>query len=745
MDAGVLLETKLHPPRAREEWVKRTELIQYLAGSTAKLVLVDAPAGFGKSTLVAQWRALASQSRKFAWVSVDAGDNDAGRLWWYIGWALHRVCPELRVGDSLRQLRRPGADLRGSLLPTLVNELAELAAPVVLVLDDYHMISNRNCHDQLEFVLLHLPPMTQIVLITRVDPPLPLGRLRAVGDLLEIRVPELRFAAAEAAAIVRAVSAAQLEETDLADLVDRTEGWPAGMYLAALSLRGHPSPSSVIGQFTGDNRFVGDFLAQEVLSRQPSEIRHFLCRTAILDRFTPSLCNAVVGSANATEIIDILERENLFLVALDDDRQWFRYHQLFGQMLLSRLVQTEPDLVPVLHRRASEWHQRWGSVEEAIVHALAGGDVAGAIDVLARNWPGCIDTGRMRMLRAWLDSIGDDRIRENPVAAHCAAWCAALSGEQDSVRRWITIVEAGEEAGALDGRLPDGMPALGFSAALLRGVFGFDGIRAMRESAAVAAELDTDPASPWYALARTALGSALYLSGEFDAAFAQLSDAIQGDASIAVVRLLACSVMALVAVERGRQGQAQELVAAAREIAGDGYLSDVPQSAIVYTAAGAVAAMQGHPKQARDHFEHALRTGRRCLGISPWGVLDTMLRLASVLYDLGDSAGAAGLLAEARAVLASRPDGAKAQLIRAEQLAKQLASRQRLQQLAAPLTDREEEVLRLLRGTLSLREIGQELFLSANTIKTHARAIYRKLGVSTRQEAVERGHQMGIL
>ena len=342
----MLLETKLHPLRVRAEWVKRTEVVKYLAGSTAKLVLVDAPAGFGKSTVVTQWRAFPGQSRRFAWVSLDAGDNDAARFWWYIGCALQRACPELDLGDLLRQLRRQGPDLRGSLLPTLVNELAELTSPVTLVLDDYHMISNRNCHDQLEFVLAHLSPVTQIVLITRMDPPLPLGRLRAVGDLLEIRVPELRFAAADAAALVRAVSAVQLDETDLADLVQRTEGWPAGIYLAALSLRGHPSPSSFIRQFSGGNRFVGDFLAQEVLSRQPSEIRDFLCQTAILDRLTPSLCDAVVGSANATEIIDVLERENLFLVALDDDRQWFRYHQLFGQMLLAGWCRPSPTLCP---------------------------------------------------------------------------------------------------------------------------------------------------------------------------------------------------------------------------------------------------------------------------------------------------------------------------------------------------------------------------------------------------------------
>ena len=380
MDAGVLLETKLHPPRVRREWVKRTELVQYLAGSTAKLVLVDAPAGFGKSSVVAQWCAFPGQSREFAWVSVDAGDNDAARLWWYIVAALQRARPELRAGELLRQLERQRPDLRGSVLPALVNELAELASPVALVLDDYHLISNRACHDQLEFFLLHLPPMTQIVLVTRVDPPLPLGRLRAVGDLLEIRVPELRFGAAEAAALVHEVSAVKLDQTDLADLVERTEGWPAGIYLAALSLRGHPGPSSFIRQFTGENRFVSDFLAQEVLSRQRSEIRDFLCRTAILDRFTPSLCDAVVGSANAREKIDVLERENVFVVALDDERQWFRYHQLFGQVLLNQLVQTEPCLVPVLHRRASEWHQRWGSVEEAIAHALAGDDVAAAIE-----------------------------------------------------------------------------------------------------------------------------------------------------------------------------------------------------------------------------------------------------------------------------------------------------------------------------------------------------------------------------
>ena len=228
-------------------------------------------AGFGKTTLVAQWRASAIEHRAFAWVSLDRGDDDPGRLWWHIVHSLQRACPEIGGEEILRELRAQIPEVAGTVLPLLANELAALPTPVVLVLDDYHVIKERRCHDQIAFLLLHLPPSAQIVLITRADPPLPLARLRAAGEMIEIRARELRFTPEEAAALVRRCRrTSELSEPDLADLMERTEGWPAGVYLAALSLRGHPSPHAFVRQFTGDNRFIVDFLAEEVLSRQPA-------------------------------------------------------------------------------------------------------------------------------------------------------------------------------------------------------------------------------------------------------------------------------------------------------------------------------------------------------------------------------------------------------------------------------------------------------------------------------------------
>jgi LuxR family maltose regulon positive regulatory protein len=720
--------------------VERAGLVQHLAGCTTKLVLVEAPAGYGKSSLVAQWRASPAEGRQFAWVSADSRDNNVVRFWWHLVAALQRACPELEARDLLSHLRPQPAGLPESLLAALVNELAALSAPVVVALDDYQLISNLECHEQMAFLLTHLPPTAQIVLITRADPPLPIGRLRTTGDLVEIKMAELRFTATEAGELVRAVSDVQLNEADLGVLLERTEGWPAGVYLAALTLRGQSSPSQFVRQFSGDNRFIVEFLVEEVLSNQPRQIMKFLRRTAILDRFTPSLCDAVLGSANAAGIIDVLERENLFLIALDDDRQWYRYHRLLRQMLRSLLMETEPADVPALHARASRWHRQRGSAGEAITHALAAGDTAGAIAVLADSWPGRMAKGRIDEFRAWLNSIGDDRILASPVAAHCAAWCAALSGDRESFTRWLAVIETAGH----DGPLPDGMQSLKSSAALLHGVFGFDGIRDMLQSATVSVDLETDPASPWYALARTALGAALYLSGEFDTAVVPLRDAVlHSNASSTLIRMLACSVSAVLATERGQLDHAQELAAAAREIVVSNDLGETPHGAPAYTACGAVSVMRGRLGAARDEFEHALRLRRPWFGISPWVTVDTMLRLTPVLHQLGDPAAAASLLGEAADVLAASPDGAEAQLFRVRRLEEHLSIRSR--SLAEPLTDREEEVLRLLQGSLSLREIGEELSLSANTIKTHVRAIYRKLDVGSRQEAVERGHATGIL
>ncbi len=739
----VAIESKLHAPGIRREWVERPRLVEQLAAAyPAKLVLVDAPAGFGKTTLVAQWRSSTIERRRFAWVSLDSGDDDPGRLWWHVVAALERACPELDTQDLLRALRSQAPDIARDVIPGLISRLAGLRAPAVLVLDDYHVIRERACHDQLASLLLHLPPGLQLVLITRADPRLPLARLRTTGEMVEIRMPELRFTPLQAAALVQAVSGAELTAADLADLLERTEGWPAGIYLAALSLRGHPEPGTFVRQFTGNNRFVVDFLAEEVLGRQPAAIRQFLARTSILDRFCAPLCDAVAGSDNAADILDLLERENLFVVPLDDTRCWYRFHRLFAQVLTSQLARDEPGIVPALHQRASAWYTASGWVDEAIAHVLAAGDIPRFVELIARNWHAYVSVGRAGSIRAWMRRLSDDQIAAYPLAAHCAAWAAALSGEPEALHRWLTVIETSRYAGPM----PDGLVSLESSAALLRGVYGFDGLPVMRQSARRATRLETDPGSPWYTLARAACGFSLYLSGDLEAAEAVLEDAARSEACGTVIGILALSTLSLIAAGRGDIPRAEHLADTARGLATRDDLSEAPQASLAYTATGRVRAAQGRLAEARAEFEHAVWSRRRKPGMSPWATLEGMLGLAQVLVDLGENAEAGELIDEGQNVLAEFPDGVDVLQARLDDLRRQLTARPRVAASAGDmLTEREMAVLRLLRGSLSLREISQELYVSPNTVKTHAQAIYRKLGVSSRHDAVLRGREAGVL
>lgn len=736
------LETKLHAPRVRKEWIERGDLVDYLAAVPSMLVLVNAPAGFGKTTLVAQWASSRAADRPFAWISLEPDDNDPGRLWWHVASALQRSCPGLNAAEVIAAFRAQIPDFAGTVLPLLLNELARLPEPVVLVLDDYHVIKDRDCQDQVAFAVQHLPPTVQLVLITRADPALPLARLRATGDMAEIRAEELRFGSHEVAGLITAVAGVQLSRDDLADLVDRTEGWPAGVYLAALSLCGHPSPSAFIRQFTGDSRFIVDFLVEEVLGRQPAEVRQFLARTSILSRFCAPLCEAVDGSAGAGAILDLLERENLFVVPLDDTRQWFRYHHLFAQVLRSELARAEPDIVPALHERASAWFLRSGLADEAISHAHAARDVAGVVNLIAWHWYAYTASGQVPAVRRWLSALGDEMISADPVAAHCAAWTAALSGDRESVRRWLPIVKTAGH----DGPLPDGFRSMQSSAALLEATFGFDGLGPMRDAAVEAVRLEPVPDSPWHALARAAYATALYWCGDRAAAAAQAQLALSSPSSIGLVRMLAYATWSLAEADEGHPDHAGRLAHSAREIVADlgpGF-GDAPQSSLAYTASGAVAAQRGRLTEARREFERALEIRRRQPGISPWATVEILLRLAPVLLETGDQTAAAGLLAEARQVLSALPDGADAQLARLDLIERQLPGHLPSVTPGRPLTEREETVLRMLGGTMSLREIGRELYVSPNTVKTHIRAIYRKLGVSSRGDAIAAGRDVDI-
>lgn len=735
------LEVKLRPPAIRPEWVQRRELVRHLAASAATLVLIEAPAGYGKTVLAAQWCAGLPRRRPSAWVSLDGGDNDPARLWLHVTLALQRASPQLNLADAVAALGTRAPDIGRSVLPVLANELTRVASPVILLLDGYDRITEPACHEQVGFLLGHVRRSLQLGLTTRSASALPLGRLRVAGDITEVGTAQLRFTADEADAMVQAVAHLRLRARDLTALLDRSEGWPAGVRLAALALRDHPSPSAFIEQFGGGSRFIADFLAEEVLDGQPAAVRQFLERTAILGRFTAPLCDAVTGSGDAAEIIEAAGRDNLFLVPLDEERLWFRYQRLFGQVLLRRLMRAEPGLVPALHARASIWHERFGSPAEAIEHALAGGEVARAAGLVAVHWWGYVCAGREASVAAWLRRLSEDRAAASAVVAHCAAWVAALSGNRRLARRWLAVVEAGRH----DGPLPDGAISLEFSAALLRGTFGFDGLRVALESAAHAAALADDPASSWYVVARTAYGWNLYLSGDAGRARTVLLEALLADTDAVPPRVLALAAMSLAASEAGLAAQAESAAHAAAELAAARVEGESPHAALASLAIGAVHAGQGLLADARSELEHALRTRPPWSRSSPWVLVETQLRLARVLLDLGDGAAAGDLLEKAGAVLRALPDGAEALQARLARLERRLAAAPRAQPSARSLSDRERAILRLLRGSLSRREIGRELGVSVNTVKTYTRAIYRKLGVSTREAAVARALDLGII
>jgi LuxR family maltose regulon positive regulatory protein len=365
------LEFKLRPPAPRAQWLERGRLLAQLSAARARFVLVAAPPGFGKTTLAAQWRASLVGTRSCAWVSLDRDDNDPVRLWWHIACALKQAHPDLDGAGEFRPPASPAPDLDGTVLPALVRELATLTAPAVLVLDDYHLIKNRACHDQVAFVLARLPPSVQVVLVTRADPWLLLARLRAAGEVAEIRARELRFTPEEAVALCQAYGEVTLTHRDAATLTRWADGWPAAIGLAAVSLRGDPFPAAFIAGVARSNRHPADLLPEKFLIRQTPAAQSFLRRTSVLAYFTASLCDEVTQLDGSARIIADLARGSPFLMPLDNERLWYAYPPLFASLLRSRLALAEPGLAPALHRRASRWYSDQGSARMANIHAMS--------------------------------------------------------------------------------------------------------------------------------------------------------------------------------------------------------------------------------------------------------------------------------------------------------------------------------------------------------------------------------------
>ena len=439
--AGPLLETKLHVPRWRRSLVARPRLSERLSrGAESALTLVSAPAGFGKTTLLAEWLAAAPvDGRSVAWLSLDQRDNDPALFWTYLVAALKTAAPGVGAG-ALALLQPPEPPGEAGLV-TLLNDLDAISDDVVLVLDDYHVIDARDVQDGMAFLLEHLPPQIHLVIASRADPALPLARLRGRGELAEIRAADLRFTPGEAAAYLNEVMGLVLTAADVAALEGRTEGWIAALQLAALSMQGREDTAAFIDGFAGDDRYIVDFLAEEVLQRQPEHVQHFLLQTSILDRLSGPLCDAVTGQDGGKARLTALERGNLFLVPLDDRRRWYRYHQLFADVLQARLRDEQPDDVPDLHRRASAWHEQNGEPSETIRHALAAGDFERAADLVELAIPAMLRSRQEAAVLGWLKLLPDEVVRVRPVLSVGFAGALLSGGEFEGVEARLRDAE----------------------------------------------------------------------------------------------------------------------------------------------------------------------------------------------------------------------------------------------------------------------------------------------------------------
>jgi LuxR family transcriptional regulator, maltose regulon positive regulatory protein len=746
-----LVRSKLAAPAQRAGLIPRVGLQALLRDHLrAKLVLLDAPAGSGKTTLLAQWQATTVGDR-VAWVALDQGDNDPTSFWVYVVEALRTVEPGVGAA-ALADLARPTADLLREVLPGLLNELSMIGSELVLVLDDYHLITDATCHATLGFFLDHLPAEIHVVLATRVDPPLPLARMRARGELAELRIADLQFTSEEAAALLNGAMGLQLAGDDVERLAERTEGWPAGLVLAGLSLRGRQDPSAFIAAFHGDNRHVADFLGAEVLARQPEQVRRFLLRTSILEGLSGPLCDAVLETQGSAELLGELERSNLFLVPLDDRRRWYRYHHLFAELLRLELANREPALVPTLHRRAATWHRQAGHLEAAIYHATAAGEFTEAAALIARHWLTYWRRGQRVTVARWLDGLPEEAIMANPPVAYVAAWIRGYSGaSKQQTEDWLAVLEREGAEGSLpdgsssEGVLPDGVNSLAFGANLARAALMFDDVGRSAAAGWRALELAGPGSFQFWWMAQSALGHALYLSGRAAETRPQLEDLVRRVPAAAqpVAVVLALTVLSLLAGDQDDDRTAMALARRAVTVAEEQGLSAEPICGIAYAALGRALTRQGELAEAEAQLGRALEpvgidsmAGQRAFAL---------LLLAAVRRGRGDPAGARILVEQARELIERFTDpGSLPALL--EQTEQTLASAPRGRaESAAPLTERELVVLRLLPAQLSTREISRELSVSVTTIRSQVQAIYRKLQASTRAEAVAHARTLGLL
>jgi LuxR family maltose regulon positive regulatory protein len=734
-----LLESKLRPPPGRAGTVPRSQLIDLLEpeSGAVPVIFISTGPGWGKTTLLAQWAA--RSQRPFAWVSVDADDNDPIVLLTYVATALDRVS---RLDSSVfAALASPGASIEGTVVPRLGVALATMDKAVVLVFDDLHLLDSQRCLDAIATLARHVPAGSQLVLSARGPPALPLGALRARGLALEIGPDELRMDETEAHQLLSAAGL-DLEDHEVAELTEHTEGWSAGLYLAALSANASGAGMKGATEFRGDDRFVADYLLSELLSRLAREELRFLTRTAVLEPMSGPLCDAVLEQKGSAAVLESLARSNLFLVPLDRTGEWYRYHHLFRELLRSELERLEPDLVPRLLARAADWCEANEQPETAIGYAQAAADVDRVARLVLRTILPAYQSGRVATVEHWLGWLETHgAVEQNAAVAFFGGLLNSIWGRSAEAERWA----AAAERGSYEGALPDGSASIDSWLAGLRSLQCRRGAARMRTDAELAVAT-LARGSPFWPPARALHAVSLWLAGEVDPADDLFADVAEEGLELGATDAVSVALgeRAAIAIGRGAWVQAEEFADRGLRIIRQAGMEGYPTSALVYPPAARVALHRGDVPGAQELMAKTHRL-RPLLGYAmPHFSVQARLEMARAYLTLADAGGAATMLREIDTLLRRRPDLGELPA-QVEELRASLKTMHAQAPGASTLTDAELRLLPHLATHLSFREIGERLFLSRHTVKSHAMAIYRKLNVTSRNAAVERAHELGLI
>jgi LuxR family maltose regulon positive regulatory protein len=768
----MLLQTKLYRPTPRPDLIPRAHLRERLYAGLwtgnafgRKLTLIAAPAGFGKTTLVLDfglWMSGSAQREpkidglRLGWLSLDEADNDPVRFLRYLIAALQSARPDVgHAAASLLEIDSASAPQEA--LACLINEIAAAACPIILTLDDYHVIHHPGIEPLLTFLLNHQPPNLHLIIASRSNPALPLARLRARGQLLEVRAHELRFTEEEAAAFFKQTMGLELRPEWIAALEQRTEGWIAGLQLAALSMQGRADAQAFVQDFTGGQHFVLEYLVEEVLQRQPESLQRFLLETSILRRMCAPLCEAVTGAAASAHAPGDLQRRNLFVIPLDNEHYWFRYHHLFAEFLKSHLKRTRAADFPSLHRRAAEWFQANDYPEDALYHAFAIPDYAYVSRLVVDNWRRVYHTGRLDTAVRWLESLPGDLLRQSPPLGVAYCWTLFIRGDYDRIGLYLDDIEEAFDRMVAADELPSEHPEYNIiwqQVVLLHAVVMrhrgdvATAIREIEQLLPAIAELRDTLGQSYVDMGFTAcysqLGYAYAAAGDFDRADDYLRRVSSHARACENFFSLAHATIAWVGLNlaQGRVEEAESICRRELAPAEQPAYADYPAFCLIRLALADVLRV----KQSWDEAECLLHQGLE------------MARRSGHQYYL-----AQGYLIAARLHHAQgKPTQAQDEVRRAEQIAASIRNRfldeaiaetkealerdpRPVQPLIEPLTERELEVLRLVCTGKSNQEIADELFLALNTIKRHVSNLYGKLGVNRRAQAIIEARRLGLV